>query len=146
VALIVSSDSPQMLLAVSAAVVIVFGGICWSATATYPPAVRGLVIAVPLLAARSALGQGGALLVGLLVALGAWLRLRLIDGVRGLALFAAAIVVLGGATPQLLLCFWLLGLTTVVMRCAWSRVRCRLAARAILADENARSTRLGPEN
>ena len=101
----------------------------------------GMVIAV-----RIAGGTVAAAIAALLVALGAWVQVRLTEATVGLALFAGAVAVLGGASVSVLVAFWLLGAAILLARAMVAPVRRRLAGRSSLTPERTPAVPLGPEN
>lgn len=92
------------------------------------------------------LGPSGAALATLLLALGAWLRLRPTDAVLGLAVFGGAVAAVGGASPGLVIVFWVLGLAIALLRPLAVQIARRLAQRRFLMVERTKAARLGPEN
>ena len=108
-AIIVSMGEPLVVAGALAAAILVVGGVTWSAS---PPAVRLVVAVAVLVLARLAAGPSGAVTAFVLCAVGALLRVRLSDAALGLALFAGAVSLLGGADHRLLATFLLLGALT----------------------------------
>lgn len=120
-AVLVLSESPAALLALLCVALVVVGGTAWTG-------VRGSLLTrllVPLsvvILARVAAGQAAAGIAALLLALGALLRVRIAEGVVGLAVFGGAVALLGGASVRLALALWFAGLTIIGLRAAGSRV------------------------
>ncbi len=88
----------------------------------WPLLTRLLVPLSVVILARVAAGQAAAGIAALLLALGALLRVRIAEGVVGLAVFGGAVALLGGASVRLALAFWFAGLTIIALRAAGSRV------------------------
>ncbi len=101
---------------------------------------------VMVIAVRIAGGTVAAAIAALLVALGAWLQVRLTEASVGLALFAGAVAVLGGARVNVLVAFWLLGAAILLARSMVATVRRRLAGSSSLKVERTPAVPLGPEN
>jgi hypothetical protein len=101
---------------------------------------------VMVIAVRVAGGTVAAAIAALLVALGAWLQVRLAEASVGLALFAGAVAVLGGARLHVVAAFWLLGAGILLARPMVATVRRRLAGRPSLKPERTPAVPLGPEN
>ena len=100
-----------------------------------------MVIAVRVLG-----GTAAAAIAALLVALGAWLQVRLLEATVGLAAFAGAVAVVGGGNVRVLAAFWLLGVGIIVARSAAATVRRRFSRASSLKPERAPSLPLHPEN
>jgi len=131
-AIVMSAPAPELVLALLAIAFLVVGG---SVAALKGPAAlvwSGPVVAVIL--ARVFAGTAAALLAALLIALGAWLRIGLIEATAGLAVFGVGVALLGGATVSLIFSFWLLGAGLLVAGRAGTAARARLA-RAFLTPE-----------
>jgi hypothetical protein len=106
-------------------------------------------LAGPLLtviAARVLAGTAAAALAALLVALGAWLQVRLADATVGLAVFAGAVAILGGASVRVVATFWLLGLGILFVRSMAANVWRRLSGGSSLKAERTPGVPLRPEN
>ena len=109
-AVIVSMGEPLVVAGALAVATLVGGGVTWS---TLRPTPMRLVVTAALLAlARLSAGPSGAAIAFVLFAAGALLRVRLSDAALGLALFAGAVSILGGADHRLLAVFLLLGVLT----------------------------------
>ena len=100
-----------------------------------------MVIAVRVLG-----GTVAAAIAALLVALGAWLQVRLTEASIGLAVFAGAVAVLGGASVRVLAAFWLIGVGILLVRSMTARVRRRFVGARSLKPERAPGVLLRPEN
>lgn len=124
-AVLVSSAAPGPVVTVLIVALVLVGG-----TARTTPGPRAVRLFGPLLCvllARLALGPLAAALAGVLLALGAWLRIRPADTTTGLAVFGGVVILLGGASAQLVFAFWLLGLAVLALRDVTSRIRRRAA-------------------
>jgi hypothetical protein len=132
-AIVVAAPAPEIVLALLAVVFLLVGGTT-VARPGVPAALRwsGPVVAVIL--ARLSAGTGAAMLAALLIGLGALLRITLIEATSGLAVFGVGVAVLGGASPALILAFWLLGAGLLLARRAAGAARTRIA-RAFLTAE-----------
>jgi thiol:disulfide interchange protein len=101
---------------------------------------------VAVIAVRVEAGSGAALLAALLVALGAWLRVRMADATVGFAAFAGVVAVLGDASLWVVAIFWLLGARILLARSMVAGVRRRFARRSSLKTERTQPVSLGPES
>ena len=128
-----AAPAPEIVLALLAVVFLLVGG-----TIVGRPGVlaalrwSGPVVAVIL--ARLSAGTGAAMLAALLIGLGAWLRVTMIEATSGLAVFGVGVAVLGGARPALIVAFWVLGAGLLLARRVASATRNRIA-RAFLTAE-----------
>ena len=109
-AVIILMGEPLVVAGALAVAILVVGGVTWPASRATP--IRIVVTAAVLVLARMAAGPSGAVIAFVLVAAGALLRVRLRDAALGLALFAGAVSILGGADRRLLAAFLLLGVLT----------------------------------
>lgn len=98
-----------------------------------------------VIAVRFVAGTGAAALAALLVALGAWLQIRLAEASVGLAVFAGAVAVLGGASARIVASFWLLGVGILLARSAGANVWRRLFGGSSLKAERTTGVPLRPE-
>lgn len=108
-----------------------------------------LRLAGPLLmviAVRVVAGTGAAAIAALLVALGAWLQVRLPEATVGLAVFAGAVALIGGASARMIVCFWLLGVCTLLVRSGGASVWRYLFRRSALKAERTSGAPLRPES
>ena len=144
--IVVSSPAPEVVLPLLALALLLVGGSAWSVTSTSTVAVRLAGPFVMVIAVRIAGGTVAAAIAALLVALGAWLQVRLTEASVGLAIFAGAVAVLGGARVPVLVAFWLLGAAILLARATVATVRRRLAGRSSLKPERTPVVPLGPEN
>ena len=127
VAVIISMGEPLIVVGALAVAVVVGGGVAWSGSRPTP--VRLVLTATVLVLARVAAGPTGAAITFVLLVAGAFLQVRVRDAAVGLALFAAAVAILGGADVRLLAAFVLLGAVTLALvdgatlftRWIWSR-------------------------
>jgi hypothetical protein len=99
-----------------------------------------------VIAVRVVAGTGAAALAAVLVALGAWLQVRLPEATVGLAVFAGAVAVLGGANVRMLACFWLLGVGILLVRSGGASVWRHLFRRSALKAERTTGLPLRPES
>ena len=109
-AVIVSMGEPLVVAGALAVAILVVGGVTWSAS--QPAPMKLVVTGALLVLARIAAGPSGAVIAFVLFAAGALLRVGLADAAVGLALFAGAVSILGGADLRLLAAFLLLGVLT----------------------------------
>jgi hypothetical protein len=126
VAFLAHTTDPWTLLGVLAAGLLCLGGrlATWQATS----AMRIACGALAVLVVRVAWGPMPALLVAILLLVGAALRVRPADLRYGLAVVGMAVAVIGRARVDVLVAFWLLG---VLLKLAWRAVtRARLWLRA----------------
>jgi hypothetical protein len=149
----VSSPEPELVLGLIGIVLLVIGGATWTPGGRSPVLFRIVLSLATIVLARLALGPSGAALATLLLALGAWLRLRPTDAVLGLAVFGGAVAAVGGASPGIVIVFWILGLASrffVLSRCrsrdvspngAFSWLRGRRRRVSVLRTEGALSPR-----
>ena len=107
---IVSMGDPLVVAGALAVAILVIGGVTWSAS--QPTPMKLVVTGAVLVVTRIAAGPSGAVIAVALFAAGARLRVRVGDAALGLALFAGAVAVLGGADYRLLAAFLLLGVLT----------------------------------
>jgi hypothetical protein len=142
----VSSPEPELVLGLIGIVLLVIGGATWTPGGRSPVLLRIVLSLATIVLARLALGPSGAALATLLLALGAWLRLRPTDAVLGLAVFGGAVAAVGGASPGLVIVFWILGLAIALLRPLAVQIARRLAQRRFLMVERTKAARLGPEN
>jgi hypothetical protein len=145
-AVIASTLDPPTVLALIAVMVLLTGGSIWSVSRNWilPARILASVGAVAL--ARYAGGPAAGAVVAVLLALGAWLQVRVGVAVTGLAVFGFAIAILGRAAPSVVLLFWLVGLGLVVLRPLTTWVRRRLPPRASLTIEKTEGAPVGPES
>ena len=131
-AIVVSAPAPEIVLALLAVVFLVAGGtvVTWQAPATF----RWSIPVAAVVLARLGAGTGAALLAALLVGLGAWLRIGLVEATAGLAVFGVGVAILGGASLSLILAFWLLGACLLLGRHAVAAARTRIASRFLTAE------------
>jgi hypothetical protein len=120
--ILVFSESPPAILALMAVSLVVLGGTAWTGIRG-PLPLRLLVPVAAAVAARVAAGPAAAAITALLLALGGLLRVRLPDGVAGLAVFGGAVALVGGASVRLALTFWLVGLATIAVPAVARRLR-----------------------
>jgi hypothetical protein len=145
-AVFASSPEPELVLGLIAIVLVVIGGATWTPGGRSPVLLRIVLSLATIVLARLALGPSGAAVAVLLLAMGAWLRIRLADAILGLAVFGAAVAALGGASPGLVLVFWMLGLAIALLRPLVVRISRYLARPPSLTIERTKAARLGPEN
>jgi len=117
------SQSPEALLALGGVALLVAGGTTWSKDGQWPVFRRVLVFLTVIALARWVAGPAAAALTALLLALGAVLRVRLAEGITGLAAFGGAVALLGRASLRLVLVFWLVGLAIIAVQTLARRLR-----------------------
>jgi hypothetical protein len=115
----------------------------WTPGGRSPVLLRIVLSLATIVLARLALGPSGAALATLLLALGAWLRIRPTDAVLGLAVFGDAVAAVGGPSTGLVLVFWILGLAIALLRPLAVQIARRLAQRRLLMVERTKAARLG---
>jgi hypothetical protein len=120
-----------MVLALLSIAFLVVGGVLGGRPGRAMP-VAGALLAV--IVARLAAGTGAAFFAALLVALGAWLRVRLTEATAGLAVFGVAVAMLGGASISLVLAFWLLGGALLLTRRAAHVIRAHVSRSFLTAE------------
>lgn len=141
VAVIGSSLDPETVLAMLAVALLVVGGVTWSVGQSKALPLRILASVATVVLARWAGGPAAAALAAALLALGAWLRIGPAQAVGGLALFGAAVALLGRASLHVLVGFWLVGLAFVLLRLIAVRAWHRLFHRASLRIEKTEPVR-----
>lgn len=146
VAVIVSSPEPVLVLGLLAITLLVIGGTTWAGTAPHRLPIRVLVSIATVVIARLAFGTVAAALAALLLALGAWLRVRMGEAVVGLAVFGIAIAFLGGASLRLVVAFWAIGLAVLGLRHVATRVWRRFSTRRSLSAEKPGTPPLAAES
>ncbi len=144
VAIIVSSPAPEIVLALFGVALLVVGGTSWNGSSTMAFRLAGPLLTV--IAVRVLAGTAAAALAALLVALGAWLQVRLAEATVGLAVFAGAVAVLGGASVRVVAAFWLLGVGVLLVRSMAASVWRRLSGGSSLKAERTPGVPLRPEN
>jgi hypothetical protein len=145
-AVVASSPDPELVAGVLGIVLVVIGGATWTTGGRNAVPLRMLVSLATIVLARLALGSSAAALAALLLALGAWLRIRPTDAVLGLAVFGGAVAVLGGASLGLVLILWILGLALAPLCLLVVRLSRWLARRSFLTVERTKAAPLAPEN
>jgi hypothetical protein len=145
-AVIAASPDPAIVLGLLGIALLVIGGTIWMRGRPGSVLIRVLVSLGTIILARVTLGPSGAGATAVLLAIGAWLRLRLPDAVVGIALFGGAVALLGGASPRLALVFWAIGLTVVLLHRLAARVWRHLSDRRSLTVETTKPVSLGPES
>jgi hypothetical protein len=145
-AVIASALDPPTVLALVAVTLLVAGGSVWSASRGWMLPVRILASLGIVALARYAAGPAAAAVVAVLLALGAWLQVRVGVAISGLAVFGGAVALLGRARLSVVLLFWLVGLTLVVLRPVAAWLRRRLPLRASLTIEKPDGLPVGPES
>jgi len=146
IAIISSSPSPEIVLALVGVALLVVGGAARSAARTSNIAFRLAGPLLTVIAARVLAGTAAAALAGLLVALGAWLQVRLAEATVGLAIFAGTVTVLGGASMRVVVAFWLLGVSILLVRSMAASAWRRLSIGSSLKAERRPVVPLRPEN
>jgi hypothetical protein len=146
VAVVVSSSEPELVLGLLGLVLLVAGGATWTKSRRRALPFRIVLSLAMVVTTRLVLGPSGAALAALLLALGAWLRVRPADAVWALAVFGGAIAVLGDASLVLVLVFWILGFVIAVLRPFVVRMSVQLATRRFLSAERTKPVGLDPEN
>lgn len=145
-AIVVSSPAPEIVLPLLGVALLLVGGSAWSVTNTRTMAFRLAGPFLMVIAVRVTGGTVAAALAALLVALGAWLQVRLAEASVGLAVFAGAVAVLGGASVRVLVAFWVLGVVILLTRSTAASIRRRLSDPLSLKAERTPGVSLGPEN
>ena len=135
-----------MVLALLGVVLLLAGGSAWSWPETSATALRFTGPLLALLGARLLGGTGAAGLALLFVALGMWLHVGIVEATAGLAFFAAAVAILGGATPRIVVGFWLVGAGYLIVRLIAARTWRRLRASSSLTAERPPLPSLHPDN
>jgi hypothetical protein len=143
-AIVASAPAPEIVLALFCVGLLVVGGTTWSLTCPLAFRLAGPFVAV--IAVRLEAGSGAAVVAALLVALGAWLRVRMADATVGFAAFAGVVAVLGDASLWVVATFWLLGAGILLARSMVAAARRRLAGRFSLKTERTQPVSLGPES
>jgi len=146
IAIVVSSPSPEIVLALVGVALLVVGGVARSAARTSTIAFRLAGPLLTVIAIRVLAGTAAAALAALLIALGAWLQVRLAEATVGLAIFAATVAVLGGASVRVAAAFWLLGVGILLVRSMAARVWRRLFGGWSLKAERTATAPLRPES
>jgi len=143
---IASTLDPPTVLALIAVIVLLTGGSIWSLSRNWILPARILASLGAVALARYAGGPAAAGVVAVLLALGAWLQVRVSVAVTGLAAFGVAVVLLGRARLRVVLLFWLAGLGLVMLRPAAAWLRQRVSLRASLTIEKADRHPVAPES
>jgi hypothetical protein len=143
---IVASPEPVLVLGLLAITLLVVGGTTWAGTASGRLPIRLLVSLATVVLARAAFGTLAAAVAAALLAIGAWLRVRMGEAIVGLAVFGVAIAFLGGASLRLAVAFWVIGLAILALRHLATRLRRRLSARRSLTAEKGSAPALGAES
>lgn len=146
IAIVVSSPNSEIVLALVCVALLVVGGAARSAPSTSTIAFRLAGPLLTVIAARVLAGTAAAGLAALLVALGAWLHVRLAEATVGLAIFAGAVAVLGGASVRVAAAFWLLGVGILLVRSMAALVWRRLSGGWSLKAERTARPPLRPES
>lgn len=144
--IVVSSPAPETVLPVLGVALLLVGGSAWSVASTRAMAFRLAGPFLMVIAVRVLGGTVAAAIAAILVALGAWLQVRLTEASIGLAVFAGTVAVLGGASVRVLAAFWLLGVGILLFRSVAASVRRRLFGGSSLKPERAPRILLRPEN
>lgn len=143
-AIVVSSPTPEIVLALLGVAFLVVGGTAWNGS--QPIAIRLAVLLLSVILARVFAGTAAAAMAALLVVAGAWLRVGVAEATAGLAVFGLAVALLGGASARVVAAFGLLGLVILVIRSVAAGVGRRLRGRSLLTAERASTAPLRPEN
>ena len=141
-AVIVSMGDPLVMLGALAVAIVVAGGVTWSGSRPTP--VRLVLTATVLVLARVAADPTGAAIAFVLFVAGAFLHVRFSDAALGLALFAGAVSILGGADVRLLAAFSVLGAVTLALAHG-AKLFSRLISLRLLARERPAVGRLARE-
>lgn len=144
--MVAASLDPPTVLALIAVMVLVAGGSIWSGGRNWILLVRILASLATVALARYAGGPAAAIVAAVLLALGAWLQVRAGVALSGLAVFGFAVVLLGRARLSVVLLFWLVGLSLVVMRPAAACVRRKVPLLASLTIEKTGGHPVAPES
>lgn len=144
--MVAASLDPPTVLALIAVMVLVAGGSIWSGGRNWILLVRILASLATVALARYAGGPAAAIVAAVLLALGAWLQVRAGVALSGLAVFGFAVVLLGRARLSVVLLFWLVGLSLVVMRPAAACVRRKVPLLASLTIEKTDGHPVAPES
>lgn len=137
-ALIASPLTPESVLSLLGIALLLAGGRLWRSATTGTIAVRLAASTTVVVAVRVLGGTGPAAIAAVLVALGGWLQVRFSEVGVGLAIFAGAVAILGGARLTLLVGFWLLGAGLLTTRSLQARLRRRLLGGSALNPERTR--------
>jgi hypothetical protein len=127
---IASSLAPETVLALLAAVALVLGGVIWTPARRHAPVIRVLASVAVVGLARWGGGPLAAILAALLLALGAWVRVRVREAISGLAVFGCAVALTGHASIRLVAAFWLLGVALSLIRALAAGLRRRFSRSA----------------
>lgn len=145
-AVIVTSPDAVLVLGLLAISLLVVGGTTWTGRTQGRLPIRILVSLVTVILARVAFGTVAAALAAVLVALGAWLRVRVGEAVVGLAVFGIAIAFLGGASVRVAVAFWMIGLAILALRHLVARLWRAFSGRRSLTAEKGKPAPLAAES
>jgi hypothetical protein len=122
-AVIGASLDPPTVLALIALALLLAGGSIWAGEPGRLLPVRVLASLATVALARAVAGPAAAAVAAVLLALGFWLQVRMSVAISGLAVFGAAVALLGRASPQVVLVFWLAGSCAALARPLAARLR-----------------------